>query len=103
MFMPGLVIFSIDYIEAGKPAKTSTFVDDKLAFWNVLKPPLQTVFEYEDVSGVLYRQYGKMRQVTVPSGAFHSFDVVELGKPYRVKERIVRDDTPASWIVPIPQ
>jgi|GEM_PF-3758624 len=103
LFMPCLHIYPVSVLQREASERLGIFVDDRLAFWHGLKPPLQTVFEYEDVSGILYRQYGTMSQQLTPGSAFYRVEITELGKPFRVKSRIVKDDTPPGWIVPTPE
>lgn len=103
LFFPGVAILSAQSVQRDRTERISTLVDDRLAFWNHVKPPLQTVFEYEDAAGVLYRQYGTMHQMLSPSGAYYRFTLSELGKPFRVKERIVANATPKTWFIEIPR
>jgi hypothetical protein len=102
-FLPMLNIIAANTVERDTTSSVSFFVDDRNAFWEPLKPPSQAVLEYEDVSGVLYRQYGTLVQIPAPSGAFYRFELSELGKPFRVRSRIVGLEVPPSWIVPIPR
>jgi hypothetical protein len=102
LFLPYVTVFAAQLIERDKTVPLSLFVDDRVAFWKPIRP-MQTVFEYEDVSGILYRQYGTMHQEATPGGAIYKFSLFELGKPFRVKNRIVDDQIPKAWLMAIPQ
>lgn len=103
LFFPYVDVTNVDLITPGSEHRAGTFLDDRYAFSNFVKFPAQTVFEYEDISGFLYRQYGTIDQSAVPSGAFYRFSLREIGKPFRVKSRIVKDFVPEAWLIGQPK
>lgn len=92
IFFPGLTTSTIGKpTEANQPgARDGTLFEDKVAFTEVLKPLVRVVAEFEDHAGNLYRQYGKVAQTRVPSGAFLTYGVESMEKPYLVRSRIVK-------------
>ena len=103
LFFPYVDVTNVDLIAPGSENRVGTFLDNRYAFLNFVKFPAQAVFEYEDISGFLYRQYGTIDQSAVPSGAFYRFTLREIGKPFRVKSRIVKDFVPEAWIIGPPR
>jgi len=92
IFLPGLTTDAIETpLESGAaPINRGTMYEDKVAFSELMKPPVQVVIEFEDHAGNVYRQYGKVAQTPVPSGAFYGYSVEDIGRPYKVESRIVR-------------
>ena len=92
IFFPGLLTDVIDTpLEAGGPAASrGTLYEDKKAFSDLMKPPVQIVIEFEDHAGNVYRQYAQATQSSVPSGAFYDYGVESIGRPYLVESRIVK-------------
>ena len=103
LFLPHVAVLNVDLLEPGRPVSRGDTIDDRFAFWNPVRTPAQTVFEYEDIAGVIFRQYGTLDQEPAPSGAFYKFRLRELGKPFRVKQRINQRKTPAGWLIERPR
>ncbi len=92
VFLPGIIT---DVLEAplepgGVPAVRGTLFEDKPAFQEWLPVYARTIAEFEDQSGNVYRQYARVEQGRVPSGAYLTYRVEELERPYLVEGRIVQ-------------
>jgi len=91
LFLPGLTIDELPVeVEKGTPGVRRTIRYDRAkAFRELIKWPAQTVVEFEDIAGNLYRQYAHINQPAVHGEDYNGYRVLELGMPYLVSERIV--------------
>jgi hypothetical protein len=56
IWFPCLAVEHVDSIKKDDKRPGGILCDDRKAFWESVQTPSTAIFEYEDVSGVLYRQ-----------------------------------------------
>lgn len=71
-----------------EPFRRTLRIDESPAFREYVKSFYKAVFEFEDVAGNLYRQYGDVNQSGDPG--FSNCWVENIGRPYLVAQRIIK-------------
>lgn len=88
-FLPGLDRGRVPQMVSRSRAFHCTVrLDQTSAFRDYVKAYYKAVFEFEDVAGNLYRQYGDVHQSG--ESAFTNYWVDNLTRPYLVAQRIIR-------------
>jgi hypothetical protein len=92
IFLPGIRSYRAGKIEAGKSITEEIRFDDRLAYYDHMKWPLQTIVEFENGQGRIYRQHASV--VASPAWQDNEGEYVtsRLGHPYFVSTRIVEPD-----------
>ncbi|HEY5022579.1 MAG TPA: toll/interleukin-1 receptor domain-containing protein, partial [Gemmatimonadaceae bacterium] len=93
VFLPGIASYAAGGLAAGELREDTRRFDDRYAYHEHMKPPIQAIVEFADIHRNVYRQYANVSAGPHWNDVPASYETTQFGHPYPVSGRIVQPDT----------
>ena len=92
VFLPGIASYDVGTLQVGDSKDERRRFDDRYAYFEIMKPPLQAIVEFADEHGNLYREYAAVSASFKWHDSPADYKSTAFGHPYPVSGRIVTPD-----------
>ncbi len=92
VFLPGIVSYDAGALAVGASNTERRRFDDRYAYYEIMKPPIQAIVEFADVHGNVYREYANVSASFKWRENPADYTTTYFGHPYPVSGRIVEPD-----------
>lgn len=93
VFLPGIAAYDAGALAVGESSDERRRFDDRYAYYEIMKPPLQAIVEFADVHGNVYREYADVSASFKWHDSPADYKTTAFGHPYPVSGRIVQPDS----------
>jgi TIR domain len=92
VFLPGIASYAAGVLAVGDSKDERRRFDDRYAYHEIMKPPVQAIVEFADVHGNVYREYANVAASFKFRESPADYTTTAFGHPYPVSGRIVQPD-----------
>jgi TIR domain len=92
VFLPGIAAYAAGVLAVAESKDERRRFDDRYAYYEIMKPPIQAIVEFADVHGNVYREYAEVKASFKLHDDPAKYVTTMFGSPYPVSRRIVQPD-----------
>jgi TIR domain len=92
VFLPGIASYAVGALAVGENKDERRRFDDRYAYHEIMKPPIQALVEFADVHGNVYREYANVTASFKWRDNPADYETTSFGHAYPVSGRIVQVD-----------
>jgi TIR domain-containing protein len=92
VFLPGIASYDAGALAVGEQRDETRRFDDRYAYHEIMKPPIQAVVEFADAHGNVYREYADVQAGARWNETPADYTTTQFGHAYPVSGRIVHPD-----------
>jgi hypothetical protein len=92
VFLPGIASYAAGALAIGETKTERRRFDNRYAYYQIMKPPVQAIVEFADVHGNVYREYANVEASSKWHGGPADYTTTAFGSAYPVSGRIVQPD-----------
>jgi hypothetical protein len=92
VFLPGIASYAAGALAVGESRDERRRFDDRYAYYEIMKPPIQAIVEFADVHGNVYREYANVEASFKSHDDPANYATTAFGSAYPVSGRIVQPD-----------
>lgn len=92
VFLPGIASYATGALAVGEKRDETRRFDDRYAYHEIMKPPIQAIVEFADVHGNVYREYANVNASFKFRDTTADYTTTAFGHAYPVSGRIVQPD-----------
>jgi hypothetical protein len=93
VFLPGIASYDAGTLAVGERREETRRFDNRYAYHEIMKSPVQAIVEFADIHGNLYREYADVQASFKFGHNPADYATTDFGHPYPVTGRIVEPDT----------
>jgi len=93
VFLPGIASYDAGGLTVGERRDETRRFDDRYAYHEIMKPPIQAIVEFADAHGNVYREYADVHAGVRWNETPADYTTTQFGHAYPVSGRIVHPDT----------
>jgi hypothetical protein len=92
VFLPGIASYDAGALAVGESKEERRRFDDRYAYHEIMKPPIQAIVEFADIHGNVYREYANVTASFKWRDNPADYETTAFGHAYPVSGRIVQPD-----------